>query len=128
MAGLVQRNRVYTRKPLLAGFTFGRVNGPLTLPPGQYDIKAQSGQHTRSVHDARFIDSTITIASSQESTEVIALNDSGVPVLTTCGNDFHPVDAGEAFISVDYAGENSAVDLVVKPTKHMFMCRRSRFG
>ena len=98
----------------LHGFSFGSINGPLTLPPGQYDIKISPANTLTPCTNEPFIDSNVSLEGSQNVTAVIALNGSGSPVLSTFGNDFQPVADGEARLSVDYAGENSPIELLVR--------------
>lgn len=98
----------------LHGFTFGTVSGPLTLNPGQYDIKVSPANTLAPCTNEPLIDTTVTLGSGQNSTAVVALNDSSVPVLTTFPNDFQPITIGEATLSIDYAGESSAIQIVIQ--------------
>jgi hypothetical protein len=98
----------------LHGFTFGTVSGPLTLNPGQYDIKVSAANSLAPCTNVPLIDSTVTLGSGQNSTAVVALNDSGVPVLPTFANDFQPIAMREARLSIDYAGGSSAIEIVIR--------------
>ena len=99
----------------LRGFAFGSINGPLTLPPGSYDIKISSANTLAPCTNAPFIDSTVALEGGQNDTAALALNDSGTPVLTTRSNDYQPVAAGNARLSVEYTGGSSPIVLLIYP-------------
>jgi hypothetical protein len=56
----------------------------------------------------------VSLTSGADLTAVFALGESGGPTLETFGNDFQAVAAGKTRLSVDYAGEGSPIQLVVK--------------
>jgi hypothetical protein len=97
----------------LHGFTFGGTNGPLVLPPGQYDIKVSPANTFAPCTNAPSMESTVRLGAGQNFTAVVGLNDSG-PTLTTFSNPFQSVAPGQARISIAYAGQGTAVDLVIK--------------
>jgi len=70
----------------LRGFTFGNSNGPLSLPPGQYDIKISPANTMAPCTNTPLIESTVALESNQDVTAVLALDDSGVPLLSTFPN------------------------------------------
>lgn len=100
----------------LRGFTFGNSNGPLSLPPGQYDIKISLANTMAPCTNTPLIESTVALESNQDVTAVLALDDSGVPLLSTFPNHFQPVAAGNARLAIDYAGEGLAISFVIKAT------------
>lgn len=70
----------------LRGFAFGDTNGPLTLPPGQYEIKVSPANTLAPCTNAPSIDSMVTLVAGQNFAAVVGLNDSGMPTLTTFPN------------------------------------------
>jgi hypothetical protein len=98
----------------LRGFSFGSVNGPLTLPPGRYDVKISPANTLAPCTNEPYIDSTVALGNGQNITAVLALNDSDTLVLSTFPNDYQSVAAAQARLSVDYAGGNSPIVLLVK--------------
>lgn len=98
----------------LRGFTFGNTNGPLTLPPGQYDIKVSPANTLAPCTNAPSIDSTVALEAGQNSTALVGLNDSGMPALTTFSNPFQSVAVGQARLSIGFAGQGTAIEFVIK--------------
>ncbi len=99
---------------LLHGFAFGSINGPLSLAPGQYDIKVSAANTLAPCTNPPLIDSTVELGSGEDASAVVALNDAGIPILSTFTNNLQPVATGQARLSIDYAGENSPIQVVVK--------------
>lgn len=96
----------------LHGLAFGTMSGPLTLAPGNYDVKVSIANSLAPCSNSPLIDSTVTIEPEKDSSAVITLNGSGTPTLATFTNDLSPVTPATGRVLFAQTTDAAAVEVI----------------
>lgn len=99
-------------KDTLPNFQPGTVAGPLSLPPGTYQITVFPAADTAGT-GTPVISATANLTAGENASLVAHLTAAGAPVLTAYANDTSPIPPGKARITVRHDAAAPAVDVRV---------------
>jgi predicted cupin superfamily sugar epimerase len=102
-------------KLTLPDFTFGKVAGPLALPPGTYAIAVRPEGAAPS--SAPILSQSVTVTSGEDATVVADLTVSGSPTLSVFADPTAPVAMGDARVIVRHLAEAPGVDVYAGTSK-----------
>jgi Domain of unknown function (DUF4397) len=97
-------------KAVLTGFKPGEVTGPLSLPPGSYDVAVRKAGEATTAAPA--IDKTVTLPAGANVSLVAHLSASGTPTLTAFANPVGGLANGKARLVVRHTAAVPAVDIL----------------
>jgi hypothetical protein len=97
-------------KTVLTGFKPGEVTGPLSLPPGSYDVAVRKAGEATTAAPA--IDKTVTLPAGANVSLVAHLSASGTPTLTAFANPVGGLANGKARLVVRHTAAAPAVDIL----------------
>jgi hypothetical protein len=97
-------------KTVLTGFKPGEVTGPLSLPPGSYDVAVRKAGEATTAAPA--IDKTVTLPAGANVSLVAHLSASGTPTLTAFANPVGELANGKARLVVRHTAAAPAVDIL----------------
>lgn len=97
-------------KAVLTGFKPGEVTGPLSLPPGSYDVAVRKAGEATTAAPA--IDKTVTLPAGANASLVAHLSASGTPTLTAFANPVGGLANGKARLVVRHTAAAPAVDIL----------------
>lgn len=97
-------------KAALTGFKPGEVTGPLSLPPGSYDVAVRKAGEAATAAPA--IDKTVTLPAGANVSLVAHLSAAGTPTLTAFANPVGGLANGKARLVVRHTAAAPAVDIL----------------
>jgi hypothetical protein len=97
-------------KAALTGFKPGEVTGPLSLPPGSYDVAVRKAGEAAT--SAPAIDKTVTLPAGANVSLVAHLSAAGTPTLTAFANPVGGLANGKARLVVRHTAAAPAVDIL----------------
>jgi hypothetical protein len=95
------------------GLAFATNGGPLTLSPGDYDVKISWANSLAPCTNPSVADTTVKLSAGSSATVVIALNGSGAPSLMTFADNLKAVPSGEGRFIFAHAADAPAVHLTL---------------
>ena len=96
------------------GITFGAVVGPLTLPPGQYDVKISPANPFVPCSNSALVESDVALKAGENVSAVAALDAKGQPAILTFGNNFSSVTEGDARIILSNAADAPVLQVILE--------------
>ncbi len=96
------------------GIAFGAVVGPLTLPPGQYNLKISPANPFVPCSNSPLVDSNVTLKAGQNLSAVAALDDKGQPTVFTFENNLASVAEGRARIILTNAADAPVLQVILE--------------
>lgn len=97
-------------KAALTGFKPGQVAGPLSLPPGSYDVAVRKAGEAATAAPA--IDKHVTLPAGANVSLVAHLSAAGTPTLTAFANPVGGLATGKARLVVRHTAAAPAVDVL----------------
>ncbi|QDU84681.1 hypothetical protein Pla163_17930 [Planctomycetes bacterium Pla163] len=104
--GLPAPVEVVANGATLFSFCFEEQRGPLTLPPGSYDVEVR-------LEGATILGATYVLGAGDDVSVIANLDASGAPELTPFANDGSALALPSSRVTVRHAAEAPAVDVVV---------------
>lgn len=98
------------------GLPYGAIQGPLTLLPGTYNLKASIANSLAPCTNSPLIDRSVTIEARKDMSAVLTLNEDGTPALLTFTNDLSAVTAGMGRVLFAQAAGGPAVQVILQNT------------
>ncbi len=95
---------------------YGAIQGPLTLLPGTYNLKASIANSLAPCTNSPLIDRSVTIEARKDMSAVLTLNEDGTPTLLTFTNDLSAVTAGMGRVLFAQAAGGPAVQVILQNT------------
>jgi hypothetical protein len=107
---------------IIRGGIFGTVNGPFTLPPGDYDIKISPANTLAPCTNAPVAETTATLSTGSTVTVVAALDANASPTLLAFADFLPSVKVGQARVTFAQAADAPAVQVTLTQqlVKHPF--------
>ncbi|HXW92766.1 MAG TPA: DUF4397 domain-containing protein [Terriglobales bacterium] len=96
------------------GFSFGSVAGPLTLAPGNYDVKVSVANSLAPCSNSPLIERVISLEGGKDFSAVVALSPAGPLTLLTFDNQFAPVSANAGRLLFAQAADAPTLDLILQ--------------
>ncbi len=94
------------------GLVFGSVSGPLTLLPGNYDVKVSIANSLAPCSNTPLITSAVKIEAEKDYSAVITLNGTGTPTLVTFANNLSPVTPATGRVLFAQTIDAAAVEVI----------------
>jgi hypothetical protein len=96
------------------GLQYGSITGPLSLPPGTYDVKLSMANSMAPCTNTPLIDKTLTLAGGRNISAVATLGGDGTPTLATFANNFSSVAVNTGRLLFAEAADSPAVQLILE--------------
>jgi hypothetical protein len=99
---------------LLEGFEFGEIVGPVTLDPGDYNVKISLANESDPCTNSAVIEADLTFETGKNYSVVAHLTEMGDPTGSLFENNVYPTGRGKARIIAHHTAAAPSVDVTVE--------------
>ena len=100
--------------PALAGFTFGEIRGPLSLPPGSYTIEVKLANAISPCSGPTALSTSVSLQPGGNYSLVAHLTDAAAPTLSAYVNDVSRTAPGTGRVAVHHTAAAPAVNITLR--------------